>query len=107
MPLARFIQHDGQVIESEVEVGESLMTAALSANVEGITGDCGGCASCATCHVYVAPEYFEKLDGLDTLEDELLEYSEVSRQSTSRLCCQILMSEELDGISLDVPEAPF
>jgi ferredoxin, 2Fe-2S len=64
-----------------------------------IKAECGGCASCATCHVYVAPEWVEKLHPPREDELDLLDTAPDVRDN-SRLSCQILMSEELDGLTL-------
>ena len=80
------------------------MRAALIAGVRGILAACGGEASCATCHVYVDESWLERVGepGLD--EDDMLEMTACERQPNSRLSCQICMSEELDGLVLNIPE---
>jgi len=79
----------------------SVMELAVNHNVEGIDGNCGGVCSCATCHVHVAPEDREKTGEAGELEKDMLEFDDNATEN-SRLCCQIAISEDLDGIILKV-----
>ncbi|MGB0954668.1 MAG: 2Fe-2S iron-sulfur cluster-binding protein [Panacagrimonas sp.] len=106
MPKVKFIQHDGSEQVIDAQVGQSVMEAATSNFVDGIVGDCGGCCSCATCHVYVEPEWFDRLDPRDEMEDDMLEGA-LDPQDNSRLSCQIKLSEALDGITVRVPESQY
>ncbi|MCO6385318.1 2Fe-2S iron-sulfur cluster-binding protein [Oceanicola sp. 502str15] len=89
-------------IEADVPLGEPLMNAAQNNNVPGIIGECGGALSCATCHVYV-----ENMDQLlkerEPGEDDMLEFSVTPPLPSSRLSCQIVASQDIDGIVLRVP----
>ncbi len=76
----------------------------LDASVDAI---CGGLCSCATCHVFIAPEWIARLPGRSPEETALLENSESFDPERSRLSCQILVSETLDGMSLEVAPADF
>jgi 2Fe-2S ferredoxin len=100
-----FVQHQGDAQEVEATDGSSAMRAALTGGVQGISADCGGEASCATCHVYVDEEWLQRVGepGLD--EDDMLEFTECERRPTSRLSCQIEISEDLDGLVLTLPES--
>jgi len=80
------------------------MRAAVRRNVEGILADCAGALTCSTCHVYVDAAWFDKLPAADCDELELLEFTAAARRPTSRLSCQIRMSDELDGLRMTVPE---
>lgn len=104
MPKAIFISHDGTEKEVEVKSGTSLMQAAISNGVYDIVGDCGGSASCATCHVYVDEDFKDKLEPVQDREEEMLGCTACERASNSRLSCQIVMSDDLDGIVLRIPE---
>ncbi len=84
-----------------VDEGISLMEVAKANGVEGIFGDCGGGCSCATCHVYVATEWMEKVGQPDDIELDMLDMA-AEPQTNSRLCCQIKMRAELDGIEVTV-----
>lgn len=86
----------------DVEAGVSLMEVAKAHDVAGIMGDCGGGCACATCHVYVAQEWFEKVGEPDDIEFAMLDMVSDVQQDTSRLSCQIKMSEDLDGIEVTV-----
>ena len=104
MPKATFIQHDGAEESIEIRVGESLMQAAMQENIEGIEAECGGCCMCATCHVYVQDPFLGMLPDAEDIEIEMLEETSSERRSNSRLSCQLIMTQALDGIVLQLPE---
>jgi len=97
-----YIEHDGTSREVDVEEGVNLMDAALDNMVPGIDGDCGGVCACATCHVHVDPAWADKLAPMDATEDAMLELAD-NRDKSSRLCCQLKASPELDGIIVHTP----
>jgi 2Fe-2S ferredoxin len=80
------------------------MENATRNNVNGIVAECGGQCSCATCHVQVAEEWFDKVGPAEGDEEDMLEFAE-ERVPTSRLSCQIEVTEELDGLVVNVPES--
>lgn len=86
----------------EVENGLSLMGPLQCLDSGGIEALCGGMCSCATCHVFVDPKWAGKLSERQDDELELLEGTECYQPETSRLSCQITMSDELDGIRVVV-----
>ena len=94
----------GTAHELEGEIGQSLMEVSVSNGVPGIDANCGGSCACATCHVYVNNEFFDKLDSPDDVEESMLEFV-TDRKGTSRLSCQVILSESIDGIEVDVPES--
>ena len=104
MPKATFIQHDGTEENIEIRVGMSLMQAAMQENIEGIEAECGGCCMCATCHVYVQDPFLGVLPEAEDIELEMLEETTAERRSNSRLSCQLIMTQTLDGIVLQLPE---
>ena len=104
MAKVTFMQADGSSIEADIEEGTSVMLGALTNNVPGIVGDCGGACSCATCHVYIGEDWREKVGEADEFEEGMLEFAE-NRKDASRLCCQITVTEELDGLSVQVPSS--
>ena len=104
MPKATFIQHDGTEENIEIRVGMSLMQAAMQENIEGIEAECGGCCMCATCHVYVQDPFLGVLPEAEDIELEMLEETAAERRSNSRLSCQLIMTQTLDGIVLQLPE---
>jgi 2Fe-2S ferredoxin len=103
MTRVTYIEPDGTVREVDAAPGTTLMEAALDNNVEGIIAECGGACSCATCHVYVAPEWLERLSPPDGQEDGMLDCV-IERRPNSRLSCQIQLNDDLDGITVTVPD---
>jgi 2Fe-2S ferredoxin len=96
------VQADGIVrVLENVEPGLSLMEVARSSGVAGIYGDCGGTCACATCHVYVDSAWVAATGSPDDIEDALLDMVD-SRQTNSRLSCQIKLRPELDGLKVTV-----
>jgi len=106
MPQVKFVNFDGSSHEIEVPVGTSLMQAALDNLLDGIVGECGGSCSCATCHCYVDEAWAGKLPGPDGMEKDMLECV-LEPRATSRLSCQIVMTEALDGLVVNLPESQF
>ena len=104
MPRIVFIEPDGTRKEVEIEVGYSVMEGATMNGVEGIEAECGGACSCATCHGYIREDWWDRLPEIDAIEDSMLEAA-VERQPNSRLTCQIQVTEELDGLTLEVAPA--
>ena len=104
MAKVTFIEKDGNHKEVEAPLGLSLMEIAHKHGID-IERACGGCLACATCHVGVSPDWFKKLDDIEEDEEDMLDMAfDLTR--TSRLCCQIIMTEELDGIVVALPGAP-
>lgn len=104
MPKVTFIAPDDTKTDLEVPVGQSLMMAAVHANLDGIVGECGGSANCATCHVYVESGNLDALPEVGPIEEEMLDATASERTDASRLSCQIFMTEALDGLVVRLPE---
>ncbi len=102
MPKVTYVGPDGQERTVEAVEGESVMTAAVKNGVPGIIGECGGNASCATCHVWVHDKFLPLVGEPNDTEDDLLEMGVSDRREGSRLSCQIAMSPDLDGLTVDV-----
>ncbi len=85
--------------------GEPVMAAAVRNGVPGIIGECGGNCSCATCHVWVRPEFVDVVGRPGDMEEDLLDLGVEDRREHSRLGCQIVLTEALDGLVVDVPPA--
>lgn len=98
-----FITAEGATTELDVDAGINLMHAAVSNGIYEIVGDCGGSASCATCHVYLAPEFEDKVAPAGEREQQMLASVAAERRPNSRLSCQIVMQDRLEGIVLHVP----
>ena len=94
--------HDGRIGAFEAKVGQSLMAAAKSANVPGIIAECGGSMVCGTCHVFIDEAWFAQLPPAKTMEADLIDYGLYPRP-TSRLSCQIAVTEAMDGLVLEIP----
>jgi len=104
MPLVKYIEADGREFEVDVAVGNTVMQGAVDNLVEGILAECGGACACATCHCFVDEAWMEKLGRADDMEKELLE-AVVDQRETSRLSCQIIVSEDMDGLMIHLPES--
>lgn len=103
MPKVIFVDHEGNRREIDAKQGTTVMEAAVQNLIPGIDADCGGACACATCHVYVDEAWFGKLKARDDMEESMLDFAEDVRD-TSRLSCQIQMTDELDGITVTTPE---
>ena len=79
------------------------MEGAVQNNIPGIDADCGGSMACATCHVYVKEEWFDKLDKKEDGEEDMLDTA-YEPNKNSRLSCQLIVSEKLDGLIVHLPE---
>jgi 2Fe-2S ferredoxin len=106
MPSVTFIEHDGTEHNVEAEAGGSLMQIALDNLVPGIDADCGGECSCATCHVMVKTQWLEKVGSPSDAEDSMLDLNP-EREASSRLACQIKVTDLHDGLIVDLPEFQF
>lgn len=104
MPKATFIDCDGIATDVTVERGWTLMEGARAANLDGIVAECGGSCACATCHVLVDDEWLDKLAPASQSELDMLTCTAAPADRNSRLSCQIVMLENLDGIVLHLPE---
>ncbi len=98
-----YIDKDEEQYVVDVKSGVNLMQAALDNSVPGILGDCGGATACATCHVFVDPDWADRTGTVSEIETDLLD-GLLETKSTSRLACQIVMSDVLDGVVLHLPE---
>ena len=103
MPTVVFHQPDSSADVVEATSGTNLMRAAVERGIRGIVGECGGQAMCATCHVYVHPEYLDRLAPIDEDEEEMLEDTAAPRLERSRLGCQVPLDDTLPEIHVDVP----
>lgn len=83
--------------------GLTLMEAALENNVAGIVAECGGACACATCHVYIDEKWRDRVGEPNAMEDDMLDFA-FDRRENSRLSCQIVLDESLDGLVVYIPE---
>ena len=98
-----YIEHSGKKHTVEVANGLSVMEGAIENNIPGIDADCGGGMACATCHVYVKEEWFDKINKKNEGEDDMLDQA-FQPKKNSRLSCQINISEEINGLVVNLPE---
>lgn len=105
MPQVVYVQHDGIKRIVDVRNGKSIMRGAIENKIVGIEAMCGGECACGTCHVYVDLQYVSKLPPRSADEDALLDCVSAERKSNSRLSCQLIMSDELDGIVVHLPSS--
>jgi 2Fe-2S ferredoxin len=103
MPKVTYIQPDGKTRVVDAPAGSTVMEAAVDNDVAGIVAECGGACSCATCHVYVDPAWADKLPPRDPQEDGMLDCV-LDRRPNSRLSCQIVLKNELDGLVVQVAD---
>ena len=99
-----YVEPSGEKYEVDVPEGHTLMDGARTGNVPGISADCGGACACATCHVYVDGEWVEKLPPAQDLEEDMLDFAPDLRPGVSRLTCQITVTDEMDGLQVELPE---
>ena len=103
MPRVTYQPLGGAATVIDAPLGASVRDVALAHGVAGIIGECGGQLMCASCHVYVDDAFLELLPARTEEEDEMLESTASERLPNSRLSCQIVVREELDGLLLRMP----
>ena len=103
MPKITYIDYNGKSETIEVSSGLSVMEGAIQNNINGIDADCGGSMACATCHVYVEEKWLNKLSKTEDAEQDMLDMA-FEPKKNSRLSCQILISDELDGLVVTTPK---
>jgi len=106
MPKITFVDFSGVSREVEASVGDSVMETAIAQDVPGIDADCGGACACATCHVYVSEDWIDQVGKAEDLEAEMLSIAE-DVLVTSRLSCQIEVTEEMDGLIVSTPKSQY
>jgi 2Fe-2S ferredoxin len=101
-----FIQPDGSAQTVEGEAGMTVMETAKKHLVAGIEAECGGACACATCHVYIDDQWRERVGPPSEMEEDMLDFAFDVRES-SRLSCQIKVVDELDGLTVKIPDKQF
>ena len=102
MPKITYNTHNNKVYTVDVQNGLTVMEGAVQNDIPGIDADCGGGMACATCHVYVKEEWWDKLPTKEDGEEDMLDMAHEPNKF-SRLSCQILISEKLDGLVVSIP----
>ena len=103
MAKINYIEHNGTSHTVDVQNGLTVMEGAVQNNIPGIDADCGGSMACATCHVYVKEDWFDKINKKNEGEDDMLDQAYEPKKN-SRLSCQIIVTNDLDGLVVDMPE---
>ena len=98
-----YIEHSGKSHTIQVQNGLTVMEGAIQNNIPGIDADCGGAMACATCHVYVKEEWLNKLPKKEDGEEDMIDMA-YEPNKFSRLSCQLSVSDELDGLIVNLPE---
>jgi ferredoxin, 2Fe-2S len=102
MPKVTFAMSTGERYEVDGQCGMSIMEVAVRNSVPGILADCGGCMTCGTCHSYISPEWAKRMPLPSSSEEEILD-GVLHCSDASRLACQIQLTDELDGLVVEVP----
>jgi ferredoxin, 2Fe-2S len=103
MPKITYIESSGTEHAVDAEVGSTVMESAIKNSVPGIEAECGGACACATCHVYVDEAFADVVGSPEAMEEDMLDFAYDVRPN-SRLSCQIKVRDELDGLTVRVPE---
>ena len=103
MPKITYIEQNGSSKTIEVDNGLTVMEGAVQNNIPGIDADCGGGMACATCHVYVEDLWLNKLPKAEDAEQDMIDMA-YKPNKNSRLRCQIVVSDEIDGLTVTTPE---
>jgi len=98
-----YIGFDGTRYEVDAQNGSTVMENAIRNSVPGIEAECGGACACATCHVYVDEAWTDRVGPPEAMEEDMLDFA-WEPQTNSRLSCQIVVRDELDGLVVRVPE---
>jgi 2Fe-2S ferredoxin len=99
-----YIEYDGTAHEVDVKPGLTVMEGARDNGIPGIEADCGGACACSTCHVYVDPAWVDRLPPMSEMEIDMLDFAWEPDPVRSRLTCQLKVSDELDGLVVQMPE---
>ena len=102
MAKIKYIEHNGKEHIVEVQNGLTVMEGAVQNDIPGIDADCGGGMACATCHVYVTEDWFDKLPKKEDGEVDMLDMA-FEPNKFSRLSCQLTVTDELDGLIVQLP----
>ena len=102
MPKITYITSDFKSHTIEVQNGLTVMEGAVQNDISGIDADCGGGMACATCHVYVTEDWLDKLPKKEDGEEDMLDMAYEPKKN-SRLSCQLVVSDELEGLVIKIP----
>ena len=103
MAKVTYNSHDHKTHTIDIQNGLSVMEGAVQNDIPGIDADCGGSMACATCHVYVEEKWLDKLPKAEDAEVDMIDMAYEPKKN-SRLSCQIIVSDELEGLTITTPE---
>ncbi|MEM9434761.1 MAG: 2Fe-2S iron-sulfur cluster-binding protein [Pseudomonadota bacterium] len=99
-----YIEFNGTEHVVDVSNGLTVMEGARDNNIPGIEADCGGACACSTCHVYIADAWVDKLPPIEAMEEDMLDFAYEPNPTSSRLTCQLKVTDALDGLVVQMPE---
>ena len=102
MPKITYIDYQGNSKTIDIENGLTVMEGAIQNDISGIDADCGGSMACATCHVYVEETWLDKLPKAEEAEVDMIDMAYEPKKN-SRLSCQLIVSDELEGLTVTTP----
>ena len=97
-----YVTHNNEIQTVEVQNGLTVMEGAVQNDITGIDADCGGGMACATCHVYVKEDWLDKLPKKEDGEEDMLDMA-FEPKKNSRLSCQLIVSDDLEGLTVNIP----
>ena len=103
MPKITYIDNQGSSQTIDVENGLTVMEGAIQNDIPGIDADCGGSMACATCHVYVEEKWLDKIPKAEEAEVDMIDMA-FEPKKNSRLSCQLIVTDELNGLTITTPE---
>ena len=106
MPLIFYKRHNGDLYEADIPIGSTVMQGALDNGIDDILAECGGNQSCATCHCYVDEQWIDKTGVAEGREFEMVAATSYPKE-TSRLSCQITVTEAMEGLIVHLPESQY
>jgi ferredoxin, 2Fe-2S len=99
-----YVEWGGTEHVVEVPTGLTVMEGARDNGIPGIEADCGGACACSTCHVYVAPDWVDRLPHKEAMEEDMLDFAYQPDPVRSRLTCQLKVTDALEGLVVHMPE---
>ncbi|MGB5323995.1 MAG: 2Fe-2S iron-sulfur cluster-binding protein [Pseudomonadales bacterium] len=104
MTTVTYISAEGDEQKAVGKPGLSVMQLAIDEGIDGIVAECGGGCACATCHCYIDERWTEMVGPPNEFEDEMLDGTASERRDNSRLSCQVVLTEDMDGLIVHLPE---